>query len=89
MVRKKAGRPESIPTHLDPTGMDLEQRRRVLWKQVKYSDLSPDAQATIEGTAIQEREILRQIVLTLRRVNFHLSLITDEDVTEGDVAYVG
>ncbi|KKK80486.1 hypothetical protein LCGC14_2822990 [marine sediment metagenome] len=89
MVKKKAGRPESIPTHLDPTGMDLEQRRHVLWKVVNYSDLSPSAQATIEGTAIQEIEILRLIILSLRRVNLHLSLITDEEITEEDVAYVG
>ena len=88
MVKKKAGRPESIPVHLDPTGMDLEQRRRVLWKLVKYSDLAPETQATIEGTAIQEREMLRLIILTLRRVNLHLSLITDENITEGDIAHV-
>ncbi len=86
MVRKKAGRPESIPTHLDPTGMDLEQRRHVLWKVVNYSDLSPSAQAIIEGTAIQEIEMLREIIKVLRRVNFHLSLITDEEITESDVS---
>ncbi len=89
MVKKKMGRPISVPFHLEPTGMDLEQRRHVLYQTIRYVDLTPEAQATIEGTAIQEREMLRQIVMVMRKINLHLSLITDEEITEEDVAYVG
>ncbi len=88
MVKKKMGRPESRPFHLDPTGMDLEQRRHVLYQTIRYVDLTPEAQATIEGAAIIEADLLRQIIMVMRRINLHLSLITDEEVTEGDVAHV-
>ncbi len=47
MVRKKAGRPESRPSHLDPQGMDLERRGIVLHKSVRYSDLTSGARDSL------------------------------------------
>ncbi len=48
MIKKRAGRPGVVPSHLDSTGMDLEQRRPVLYKLVRYADLAAGAMSFLD-----------------------------------------
>lgn len=80
MSKKDTGRPRSEPFPLSPTRMDFEQRKQALLSTIEYSDLTDSAQATIEGTAILEAQLLDEILKVLRRINAHVAIVADEEV---------